>query len=44
MIKKTWKNKVIPETEIKFYKVIVVPSLLYGAESRALQKEDLNEV
>lgn len=39
-IVRTLKNKTRRETQLKFYKVMAVPALLYGAETWVLTKKD----
>ncbi|KAJ4445095.1 hypothetical protein ANN_06894 [Periplaneta americana] len=41
-IAKNLKKKTRKETQIKFYKTMVIPTLLYGCEAWTLKKNDIN--
>jgi hypothetical protein len=44
VIARTLKNKTRKETNLKFYKIMAVPVLLYGSETWTLRKRDWNRI
>jgi hypothetical protein len=44
VIARTLKKKTRKETNLKFYKIIAVPVLLYGSETWTLRKRDWNRI
>lgn len=43
-INRTLRNKVRKETQLKFYKVLAVPVILYGSESWILRRKDESKI
>jgi hypothetical protein len=44
VIARTLKTKTRKETNLKFYKIMAVPVLLYGSETWTLRKKDWNRI
>lgn len=43
-IRRVLGNKTRKETQLKFYKAIAVPSLLYGSENWVLRQKEINNI
>lgn len=43
-IKRALKNKTTTKTQLKFYKLMATPTLLYGSETWIPKNQDLNRI